>query len=369
MHSVDVIVVGAGVVGLACARRFSSAGYETLVLESEGSFGKGVSSRSSEVIHAGIFYPEHSLKARLCIQGREDLYAYCESRDISHKQIGKWIVATDENQVKDLIAIRDNAHRNGCVEVDFINRADLKRLAPDLRCTAALFSPRTGIIDSHGLMQSFVADIESFNGAIAYRSKMRSAAPTTWGGFVVVLDDPEGTTIETRLLINSAGLSAPQVANSIEGFSVAIPKAGYAKGHYFTYSGRVPFPRLVYPVPEAAGLGIHLTYDLAGKARFGPDVEWVESPDYAVRLDLRDKFAAAIKKYWPNVDAERLQPAYAGVRPKLLRGSAFEKDFVVQGEAHHGIPNLWNLLGIESPGLTASLALAEYVFSTHRNLV
>jgi len=368
MYSVDVIVIGAGVVGLSCARRFSMAGYETLVLESEESFGTGVSARSSEVIHAGIYYPERSLKATLCFEGRESLYAYCESRKIAYRQIGKWIVATNEKQVNELIAIRDNAHRNGCIEVDWVDRLEMKRLATELRCEAALFSPRTGIVDSHGLMHSLVADIESFNGTVAYRSKVLSVELSSPRHFVVRVGDLEKTKIVTRILINAAGLNAPLVATTIEGLSTSIPQAAYAKGSYFTYSGHVPFSRLVYPVPEAAGLGVHLTFDLAGKARFGPDVEWVELPDYAVNEASRDRFAAAIRQYWPAVDAKKLQPGYAGVRPKLRTRDLLVKDFVVQDESQHGIPNLWNLLGIESPGLTSSLALAEHVFSTHRKL-
>jgi L-2-hydroxyglutarate oxidase LhgO len=368
MPSVDVVVIGAGVVGLACARRFALAGYDTLVLESEATFGTGISSRSSEVVHAGIYYLPDSLKARLCVAGRDSLYAYCASRGINFRKIGKLIVASDEVQLSELAAIRDRAHCNGCTEVDWVDRLNIKRLAPELRCAAALFSPKTGIVDSHNLMLSLVADIESAGGTIAYRTTVRSAASDSRGIIVVRLDNDDETIISTRCLINAAGLNAPRVAAAIEGCSTSIPNVAYAKGSYFTYSGRVPFPHLVYPVPESGGLGVHLTFDLGGGARFGPDVEWVDFPDYTVNANAREKFATSIRKYWPTVDADKLEPGYAGIRPKLGTRECYEKDFVIQDESYHGIPNLWNLLGIESPGLTASLALAEHVFSTHRDL-
>ena len=366
--TVDVVVVGAGVVGLACARRFASEGYETLVLESESAFGTGVSARSSEVIHAGIYYPEGSLKAKLCLEGREALYRYCESRRVPHRQIGKWIVATDSAQLAELGSLRCRAHRNGCQEVEWVDLPELQREAPDLRCVGALFSPRTGIVDSYGFMQSLVAEIESFGGVLAYRCAVGAVASRPTGGFTVRLVDQADSAIDARILINAAGLDAPNLAARIVGLSTPIPAAAYVKGSYFSYSGRVPFSRLVYPVPEKAGLGVHLTFTLDGHGRFGPDVEWIDAPNYSVDLNRREFFADSIRRYWPNVDPDRLQPAYAGVRPKLGSRDAFETDFMIQDESVHGVPRLWNLLGIESPGLTASLALAEYVFSTHRKL-
>ncbi len=364
----QVVVIGAGAVGLACARRFSLGGYETLVLESEPTFGSGVSARSSEVIHAGIYYPYGSLKARLCLEGREAIYKYCEARSVPHRQIGKWIVASDDGQLKQLATIRDSAHRNGCGEVDWVDTAQLKRQAPELKCAGALYSPRTGILDSHSFMQNLVADVESAGGTLAYRSPVSQIRILTNGGFKIQLDDDQRTTFDADVVINAAGLAAPQLAARIDGLNALVPQAAYAKGTYFAYSGRVPFPHLVYPVPEKAGLGVHLTFDLNGHARFGPDVEWVGSPEYSIDITRRECFAELIRRYWPNVEPEKLKPAYAGVRPKLGSKESFEKDFVIQDVTVHRVPGLWNLLGIESPGLTASLALADHVFSTHRKM-
>jgi L-2-hydroxyglutarate oxidase LhgO len=341
-------------------------GHETLVLDSEATFGTGVSARSSEVIHAGIYYPHGSLKARLCIEGREQLYRYCRARGVPHRQIGKWIVATDESQLPELSSILQAAHRNGCTEVDWIDPSLLRRQAPALRCVGALYSPLTGIIDSHVLMQNLVADIEASGGVVAYRSAVSEIRIRARGAFSVQLGGSDDTEISAQIVINAAGLAAPKLASSIDGLKVSIPKPAYAKGNYFAYSGRVPFPHLVYPVPEKAGLGVHLTFDLQGRARFGPDVEWVDSPRYTVDSSRRDKFTESIRRYWPDVDPDKLHPAYAGVRPKLGSRESFEKDFVIHDEKAHQIQGLWNLLGIESPGLTASLALADYVFSTHR---
>ncbi|MBM4232074.1 MAG: NAD(P)/FAD-dependent oxidoreductase [Gammaproteobacteria bacterium] len=366
-ESVQVVVVGAGVVGLACARRFAMAGYDTLVLEAESTFGTGVSARSSEVIHAGIYYAEGSLKAKLCLEGREALYRYCESRGVAHRQIGKWIVASDENQLSALADLRDTAYKNCCTEVVWVEPAQLKSQAPELRCAGALYSPRTGIVDSHGFMQSLIADIESSGGILAFRSSVREIRIRN-GGFALQLRDTQETTLNARIVINSTGLSAPQLAATVQGLKPSVPSAAFAKGNYFSYSGKVPFPHLVYPVPETGGLGVHLTFDLDGRARFGPDVEWVDSPEYSVNAGRINRFAESIRQYWPAVDAGKLQPAYAGVRPKLGSRESFSKDFVIQDEQMHGIAGLWNLMGIESPGLTASLALAEHVFSTHRKL-
>lgn len=341
-------------------------GYETLVLDSEATFGTGISARSSEVVHAGIYYPLGSLKARLCIEGREQLYGYCRARGVPHRQIGKWIVASDESRKPELASIRQAAHRNGCAEVDWVDPSLLRRQAPALRCVGALYSPRTGIIDSHVLMQYLVADIESSGGVMAYRAAVSKIRVRARGGFSVQLSGSDDIEISAQMVINAAGLAAPKLALSIDGLKVSIPKAAYAKGNYFAYSGRVPFPHLVYPVPEMAGLGVHLTFDLQGRARFGPDVEWVESPQYTVDLGRRNEFAESIRRYWPDVDPDKLHPAYAGVRPKLGSRESFEKDFVIHDEKVHEIQGLWNLMGIESPGLTASLALADHIFSTHR---
>ncbi len=354
--------------GLACARRFAMEGYDTLVLEAESTFGTGVSARSSEVIHAGIYYPEGSLKAKLCLEGREALYRYCESRGVTHRQIGKWIIASEQDQIPALTDLRAAAHRNGCIEVDWVELSLMRHQAPELRCVGVLYSPRTGIIDSHGLMQSLIADIESFGGILAFRSRVSEIRSRKGGGFALKLQDTQETTLEAQIVINSTGLAAPQLATTVEGLKASVPLAAFAKGNYFSYSGEVPFPHLVYPIPEAGGLGVHLTFDLDGRARFGPDVEWVDTPEYSVDVRRINRFAESIRQYWPAVDAGKLQPAYAGVRPKLGSRESFEKDFVIEDETIHSVAGLWNLLGIESPGLTASLALADHVFSTHRNL-
>jgi L-2-hydroxyglutarate oxidase LhgO len=362
MERVDCVVVGAGVVGLAVARALAMAGREVVILEAEDAIGTHTSSRNSEVIHAGIYYPKGSLKARSCVEGKRRLYEYCESHGVPHRRCGKLIVAADASQMEELSSIKRKAHENGVADVDFIPVEKAKAWEPELRCVAALHSPSTGIIDSHALMLAYLGDAESHGGMLALQSPMIGAETVSDG---IVLHSKD-MTLKTRALVNSAGLRAPTVARSIEGYDAKhAPGEFYAKGNYYTLNRRNPFRRLIYPVPEPGGLGVHVTLDLAGQARFGPDVEWIEriggKDDYAVDPRRAERFYAAIRRYWPALPDDSLSPGYAGIRPKTAGPGAPAPDFHVQGPVEHGVPGLVNLFGIESPGLTASLALAEAV--------
>lgn len=360
-YQADAIVVGAGVVGLACARRLALQGLETIVLEKESRLGQGISARSSEVIHAGLYYAPGSLKARLCREGRGQLYDYCRSRHVGHRKTGKWIVATRKKQIKVLEALLENALRNGVEDAVLLSTDEVRRMEPELHCVAAMNSPSTGIIDSHGLMTALLGDFEAAGGVLAFRSPAKAITRKN-GMLEVVVDDAEQTRIQTRYLVNAAGLDAPAVAACIEGIPASqVPARCYAKGHYFSLSGTSPFSRLIYPLPEPGGLGIHLTLDLQGRARFGPDIEWVAEPDYSVAPAKAEKFAAAIREYWPACTEARLQPAYAGIRPKLGTPAVPAQDFVIQDSGVHGVPGLINLFGIESPGLTSCLAIGDEV--------
>ncbi len=361
-YSFDVIVIGAGVVGLACAKKFAESGFETLVVESESNFGSGTSSRNSEVLHAGIYYAKDTSKARLCIQGLSKLYDYCEIRNIKHKKIGKWIVAQNEYQIEKLHKIKKSGEKNGRDDLFFVDSKSKTMYEPYLKAKEVLCSPSTGIIDSHGLMQSFVGDISNNGGVIVYKTKCVGVEVKN-NGFAIRLNDTEETKINCKKLINACGLNAVEFITQIDKFPKSlIPISCFAKGNYFTYSGKVPFQRLIYPIPEVGGLGIHLTLDLNDQAKFGPDVEWVEDIDYKVNESSKQKFFNAIKTYWPNCKFENLIPGYAGIRPKIGNQEDFLNDFVIQYEQEHGVPGLVNLLGIESPGLTSSLAIAEDVF-------
>lgn len=360
--SVDAVVIGAGVVGLACARRLAKAGLETVVLEKERGIGQGISSRNSEVIHAGLYYSPGSMKARLCRSGADRLYRYCEERGVGHRRVGKLVVATEPGQIGALEKIALRAQENGCV-VSLMSAAEALHLEPALRCTAALHSPGTGIIDSHGLMTSLLADFEHSGGTLVLRSPVLQGRQEG-NGIGLELADAENTQLLARYVVNAAGLDAPLVAASIDGVPKRnIPKRCFAKGSYFTLTGRNPFGRLIYPVPEAGGLGVHLTLDLQGQACFGPDVEWVEDPDYKVDEAKREPFVEAIQRYWPGCERHRLTAGYAGIRPKLGTLTAFAEDFVLQSPDIHGVPGLINLMGIESPGLTSCLAIADEVMA------
>lgn len=362
MDRVQCVVAGAGVVGLAVARTLALAGYEVVVLEAEGAIGTGTSSRNSEVIHAGIYYPTGSVRARLCVAGREMLYRYCAERGIEHRRTGKLIVATDPTQNARLDAIAAQAAANGVDDLRRLTAAEARALEPELACTAALLSPSTGIIDSHGLMLALQGEAEDKGAMIAFHSPL-AAARVTAGGIELTVGGDEPSTLMADMLVNAAGHGAWAVARAIHGLPAHhVPPRHLAKGNYFALSqGRSPFSRLVYPVPEDGGLGVHLTLDLGGQARFGPDVEWCESLDYTMDPARGERFYDSIRRYWPALPGGALVPAYCGIRPKLTGPGQPAADFVIQGPADHGVPGLVNLFGIESPGLTSCLAIAGAV--------
>ncbi len=360
-ETVDCVVIGAGVVGLACARGLALAGREVIVLETAGSIGTETSSRNSEVIHAGIYYAPGSLKAACCVKGRQLLYRYCEAHGVAHRRCGKLIVATDATQIATLHRIQAHAAANGVGDLRLLTQKEANAMEPALRCVAALFSPSTGIIDSHGLMLAYLGEAEAHGAMLALHSPVAGGALEA-DGIMLDVSGAEPMRVLARTVINSAGLYAQRVASSLAGFPRdKVPPTHYAKGTYYSLSGRSPFTHLIYPVPEAAGLGVHLTLDLAGQARFGPDVEWVSEINYDVDLRRADGFYRAIRDYWPGLKDGQLAPGYVGIRPKLGGADTAATDFVIQGPAEHGVPGLVNLFGIESPGLTASLALADQV--------
>ncbi len=359
MDSVDVVVIGAGVIGLAVARALASRGREVLILEAEDHFGTGISSRNSEVIHAGIYYPRGSVRALMCVAGRALLYDFCEQYGVPYRRCGKLIVATSEAQLADLEKIKAAAQGNG-VTLELFSRARALALEPQLSCEGALYSPATGIIDSHAYMLSLLGQAESRGAMLVTGSRVTHLQLEPSGTLIGINDEAPG--LKANTVINSAGLHAPQVARLMEKFPAErIPTAYFCKGNYFTLSGRSPFERLVYPIPEPGGLGVHLTLDLAGRARFGPDVQWIDACEYAVEPRRAEKFYAAIRTYWPDLQDGALQPAYAGIRPKITGPTEPAADFRVEGPETHGVAGVVNLFGIESPGLTASLALAECV--------
>jgi L-2-hydroxyglutarate oxidase LhgO len=357
---VDCVVLGAGVVGLACARALARAGREVLVLEAAEGIGTGTSSRNSEVIHAGIYYPAGSLKARFCVEGRERLYAYCAERGVPHARLGKLIVAADAAEMPTLDAIRAKAAANG-VELVPLAAAEACAMEPQLRCAAALHSPETGIVDSHALMLALQGDAEEAGALVAFHARVEGGTVAD-GGIRLHVGGAEPMELQARAVVNAIGLHAPDLARTIEGIPrQTIPRAYLCKGNYYALLGRAPFSRLIYPVPEAAGLGVHLTLDLGGQARFGPDTEWVEREEYDVDPARAAGFYAAIRRYWPALPDGALAPGYAGIRPKISGPGEPNADFRVSGPAEHGIGGFVNLYGIESPGLTASLALAAHV--------
>lgn len=360
MDSADVVVIGAGVVGLAVARALAMRGREVLILEAAETFGTGISSRHSEVIHAGIYYPPGSLKAQLCVAGRDRLYAYCERFGIDHRRCGKLIVATDDDQIAELEAIRDVAAENG-VALEWLTPEQAHEKEPDIVCTAALFSERTGIIDSHSYMSTLLADAERHGATAVYRSRV-AAMWLESASVLLAINDDVRPTLRARTVVNCAGLHATEVARCIEGFPEEhVPRTYYARGHYFALAGKSKFRHLVYPIPEPGGLGVHLTLDLAGQARFGPDVEWIETLNYDVGIERAQRFYSAIRRFWPGLEDGRLVPAYTGIRPKITGPGEPAADFRIDDASRHGIPMIINLFGIESPGLTASQAIGEHV--------
>lgn len=370
MEQVDCVVVGAGVVGLAVAREMALQGRETILLERENAYGTISSARNSEVIHAGIYYPQDSLKAKLCVEGNRLLYQYCRSHQVDTQACGKLIVATDDSQLDDLQAILYKAKQNQVPDIQMISGFQARVLEPQLQCEAALLSATTGIVDSHGLMRSLLGGFEDAGGMIAYQSPFIGAKPigeNAKGGFELHIGGNDGMHIQTKLLINCAGLSAPAIAQKIEDLSKEqIPKAFFAKGNYFSLSGKSPFKHLIYPIPEPGGLGVHLTLDMGGQAKFGPDVEWLDineegQIDYKVNPKRGDDFYEAVRRYWPGLKDQSLQPDYSGVRAKIVPPNTPAGDFCFNTPKDHGLEGLFNLYGFESPGLTSSLAIAKYL--------
>jgi L-2-hydroxyglutarate oxidase LhgO len=373
MEQVDCVVVGAGVVGLAVAREMALQGRETILLERESAFGTISSARNSEVIHAGIYYPKGSLKAKLCVEGNRLLYDYCRSHQVATQPYGKLIVAADETQIDDLQAILYKAQNNGVPEIKMISGNEALALEPKLRCVAAILSATTGIVDSHSYMLSLLGGFEDAGGMVAYQSPLISVKPVgknAEGGYELLVgaaDGADSMRIQTKLLINCAGMSAPAVAHKIEGLEQEqIPKAYFAKGNYFSLSGKSPFTHLIYPIPEPGGLGVHLTLDMAGQAKFGPDVEWLdidaeEQIDYTVNPKRGEGFYEAVRRYWPDLKDGSLQPDYSGVRAKIVPANTPAGDFCFSSPQDHGLHGLYNLYGFESPGLTSSLAIAKHL--------
>jgi L-2-hydroxyglutarate oxidase LhgO len=358
---VDCVVVGAGVIGLAIARALALSGREVLVVERQTLIGSETSSRNSEVIHAGIYYPRGSLKARLCVQGRAWLYEHCLTHGVAHRQCGKLIVATKDAEITELGRLKAAAEANGVADLAWLDAAEAQRMEPALSCVAALHSPSTGIVDSHGFMLSLQGEAEDHGAVVAFGADLQRISPRA-DGLALTFVGEDAPTLIADLVVNAAGLDAPGVAGLVEGLDPMHRPRGYlAKGNYYALSGRAPFSRLIYPAPEPGGLGVHLTLDLSGQARFGPDVEWIETLNYDVNPARADRFYAAVRAYWPELNDGALVPAYAGVRPKLSAPGAPAADFRIDGPATHGVRGLVNLFGIESPGLTASLAIADHV--------
>lgn len=364
MDRVDALVIGAGAVGLAVARALAHAGRETIVAESRNAIGQGVSSRNSEVIHAGLYYPPGSLKATLCVRGKELLYALCASHGVEHRRCGKLTVANSEAERGALRRLQERAAANG-VPAQWLDASQAQTLEPALRCQAALLSPSTGVVDSHGFMLALQGDLERAGGMVALESEVMSASLSARGSHVVRMAD--GSELEAAIIVNSASLHACALARRFEGLRPQfVPREYFAKGNYYALSGRAPFSHLIYPAPADAWLGVHLTLDLGGQAKFGPDLEWlqVETPeqiDYAVDPRRADGFYAEVRRYWPGLPDGALTPSYSGVRPKIHGPGEPAPDFRIDGPTLHGVPGLVNLFGIESPGLTSALAIAEVV--------
>jgi L-2-hydroxyglutarate oxidase LhgO len=366
---IDCAVIGAGVVGLAVARALAQSGREVIVLESESAIGTGISSRNSEVIHAGIYYPTGSMKARLCVSGRELLYQFCALHSVEHRRVGKLIVATSVEQVATLAKYEAQAGANGVIDLRRLTTSEAAQLEPDVRCAAALLSPSTGIVDSHGLMLAYQADLESHGGVLALNSPVMGGSLHE-REIALAIGGAGPMAVRAASVVNCAGLNAQSVSGCISGVPAsAIPRRFLAKGHYFSLAGRSPFHHLVYPVANAAGLGTHVTLDISGGARFGPDVQWIEHIDYGFDEARKAGFAEAIRLYYPQLDDSRLQPAYTGIRPKISAAGEPAADFCIRGPSEHGDCPYVALYGIESPGLTASLAIAEHVVALLRQTI
>jgi L-2-hydroxyglutarate oxidase LhgO len=366
MDRVEAVVIGAGAVGLAVARALAQAGRETVVIEAATGIGQGVSSRNSEVIHAGLYYTPGSLKARLCVRGKEALYAFCTSHGVAHRRCGKLTVANDPAEEQALRGLQARAAANG-VEVEWLDGDAARRLEPALRCSAALLSPSTGIVDSHGFMLALQGDLERAGGLVAFGSTVESAQLGSGPDGAHVLQLADGSLLAADRVVNSASLQAPALARRFEGLAPQhVPREWFAKGNYYSLAGRSPFSHLIYPAPADAWLGVHFTLDLGGQAKFGPDIEWLDVEradqiDYAVDPARAASFYAEVRRYWPQLPDGALAPSYSGVRPKIHGPHEKAPDFRIDGPTVHGVPGLVNLFGIESPGLTSALAIGEHV--------
>jgi L-2-hydroxyglutarate oxidase LhgO len=361
MDSVECLVIGAGVIGLAVARALARAGREVVVLESERVIGSGVSSRNSEVVHAGIYYPTGLDKTRLCVAGKAMLYSFCREYDVPHRRCGKILVAATEGEIGMLAVIKRQAEANGVMDLVWLDRETARALEPALVAVKALISPSTGIIDSHAFMLALQGDAERHGAVLALQTRVISGRNGATG-LIIEIGGPSPTQIAASIVVNSAGLGAQALARSIAGMPrEKIPPLHLAKGNYFALATPSPFSHLIYPMPTPGGLGVHLTLDMAGRARFGPDVEWIETVDYAVDPKRGDAFYAAVRSYWPDLPDGSLQPDYSGIRPKIERPGGSSADFLIQDQRHHGVAGLVNLFGIESPGLTSCLAIADRV--------
>lgn len=363
-EQIDTCVVGAGVVGLAIARQLSAKGRDVLVLEAGPRFGGGISSRSSEVVHAGLYYPPNSLKAKLCVRGKALLYDYCKSHQVSYHRIGKLVIACNPAEISTLESLAERANANGVSDLELVSKSRVAELEPSVRAEAALLSPSTGIVSAHELMLALLADIESAGGSLALQSQVESVAVSSEGFSVTCEVEGQSYHFSCRRLVNAAGLGAQQLARSIDSLDPSfVPPLYYCRGSYFVYQASSPFKRLIYPLPDAsgAGLGVHATIDMGGQLKFGPDVEYIEAEDYQVSALSLTSSIEAIRRYFPSLDPKRLTPGYAGIRPKLQGPGDAPQDFVIQGPEAHGLQGLVNLFGIESPGLTSSMAIAETV--------
>lgn len=358
---IDCAVIGAGVVGLAIARKLALSGRDVIILEAEDAFGTHTSSRNSEVIHAGIYYATGTLKARLCVPGRKALYEYCAQHQVNHRRIGKVVVACDESELAGLKKYKEQAEINGVDDLQMLDRAQLAALEPEVACVAGFLSPSTGIVDSHGLMLAYLGDAEEHGASLALASPVVSGA-VSGDGIQLEVGGSAGMSLVCNTVINAAGLNAQAVARSISGIPAeTIPPTYYAIGHYYTLAGRPPFSRLVYPVARQDWLGVHVTVDLGGRVKFGPDFAWTDRIDYRFDETREQAFYKAIRRYYPGLRDGALVPGYTGIRPRITGPGEPAQDFVIQGAEAHGVRGLVNLYGIESPGLTSSLAIADHV--------
>lgn len=360
-ENIDCAVIGAGVVGLAIARKLAMSGREVVILEAEEAFGTHTSSRNSEVIHAGIYYATGTLKAKLCVEGRHALYRYCEEHQITHKRIGKVVVACDESEVDGLMKYKKQAEINGVDNLRLLDRRELEELEPEVRCVAGFLSPSTGIVDSHGLMLSYLGDAEAHGASLALSSPVVGGR-VSGDGIELEIGGSAGMSLMCNTVVNAAGLRAQEIARAVDGIPAAsIPPTYYAIGHYYSLTGKAPFSRHVYPVARQDWLGVHVTVDLGGRVKFGPDFQWCDGIDYQFDESREQAFYTAIRRYYPGLKDGALVPGYTGIRPRITGPGEPAQDFVIQGTETHGVRGLVNLYGIESPGLTSSLAIADHV--------